>query len=59
MPEDARIPKDTGMHGDTGTWQAGMSYRELSHTVDLLLDRVDEDTDALVKSWITFPGNSR
>ena len=55
MPEDSGIPRDTGMHGDTGAPDnAGMSYRELSHTVDLLLDRVDEDTDALVKELDTF-----
>ncbi len=55
MPEDSEIPKDTGMHGDTGApGKAGMSYRELSHTVDLLLDRVDEDTDALVKELDNF-----
>jgi len=55
MPEDNGIPRDTGMHGDTGAPdKAGMSYRELSHIVDLLLDRVDEDTNALVKELDNF-----
>jgi len=60
MPEDTQIPEDTGMQVETGgADKAGMSYRELSRTVDLLLDRVDEDTDALVKELDTFPPEVR
>jgi hypothetical protein len=55
MPEDNEIPEDNGMQGDTGAPdKAGMSYRELSRTVDLLLDKVDEDTDALVRELDNF-----
>ena len=55
MPEDSEIPEDTMMQGDTEVPDKGkMSYRELSRTVDLLLDRVDEDTDALVKELDNF-----
>jgi hypothetical protein len=49
MPEDTWIGEETRMPEDTG-----ISYVELSRIVDLLLDKVDEDTDALVKELDHF-----
>jgi hypothetical protein len=56
MPEDTGTREDAGLPEIAGEAEAAgapettrISYAELSRIVDLLLDKVDEDTDALVK----------
>jgi hypothetical protein len=62
MPEDNGTREDTGLPEIAGGAEAAgapettrISYAELSHMVDLLLDKVDEDTDALVKELDRVP----
>lgn len=54
MPDDTEQPGGPGIPEDQE-----ISYRELSRTVDALLDRVDEDTDALVGELDRFPSHIR
>jgi hypothetical protein len=54
------MPEDSEQSGDTAVpEEREISYIELSHTVDALLDRVDENTDALVKELDHFPPKVR